>query len=153
MEERAKIYVKICERAEKLEIQQNNKMGALMDIESADLMFNLRLNEWLHADDFNFTHDFCGIQNNINRTSFPASNFGLFVPRFSSLDKIFQKKGKIPMNKLEAKKVLKIWLSCPVRLGGNCNEECPSIIECWSRKQIEEAVNTIIKDEKETDII
>ncbi len=38
-----------------------------MGIESADQKFNLRLEDWLKADDFNFAHDSCGIQNNIQR--------------------------------------------------------------------------------------
>lgn len=32
-----------------------------MDIESADRKFNIRLDEWLQADLFNFTHDFYGL--------------------------------------------------------------------------------------------
>lgn len=46
--------------------------------------FNMRLDEWLNADDFNFAHDFYGIVNNINREKgFPATDFGFFVPRFA----------------------------------------------------------------------
>jgi hypothetical protein len=56
----------------------------MMDIESADIKFNLRLDDWLEADDFNFAHDFLGIKNNIDRgNGFPAKDFGLFVPRFA----------------------------------------------------------------------
>ena len=56
----------------------------MMDIESADKKFNMRLDEWLNADDFNFAHDFYGIVNNINREKgFPATDFGFFVPRFA----------------------------------------------------------------------
>ena len=57
-------YVKICERAERMKIDTGDRMGALMDIESADKKFNMRLDDWLQADDFNFAHDYCGIQNN-----------------------------------------------------------------------------------------
>lgn len=81
--ERYKKYVLICERAEKTKIRKGDRTGALMDIESADEEFNLRLDDWLKADDFNFAHDFCGIQNCIVRASFPATDFGLFVPRFA----------------------------------------------------------------------
>ena len=56
----------------------------LMDIESADETFNLRLEDWLNADDFNFTHDLMGIVNNVKRDTFPAKDFGLFVPRYAS---------------------------------------------------------------------
>ena len=81
--EKYMLYAKICERAEAAGITQSDRMGAMMDVESADKKFNLRLEEWLKADDFNFAHDFCGIQNNIIRSEFPATEFGLFVPRFA----------------------------------------------------------------------
>lgn len=56
----------------------------MMDIESADKKFNMRLDEWLNADAFNFAHDFIGIKENIDRENgFPATNFGFFVPRFA----------------------------------------------------------------------
>ena len=71
-------YVKICERAERMKIDTGDRMGALMDIESADKKFNMRLDDWLQADDFNFVHDYCGIQNNIKRGEFPATDFGFF---------------------------------------------------------------------------
>lgn len=54
-----------------------------MDIESADEKFNLRLEEWLAADDFNFIHDLYGIMDHIVRDKFPADDFGFFVPRFA----------------------------------------------------------------------
>lgn len=40
-------YVKICERAERMKIDTGDRMGALMDIESADKKFNMRLDDWL----------------------------------------------------------------------------------------------------------
>ena len=56
----------------------------MMDIESADRKFNLRLNEWMEADDFNFMHDFVGIVRNIDRSKgFPGKDFGFFLPRFA----------------------------------------------------------------------
>lgn len=62
----------------------NEDVDRMMDIESADKKFNMRLDEWLNADDFNFAHDFYGIVNNINREKgFPATDFGFFVPRFT----------------------------------------------------------------------
>lgn len=85
MEEKMMKYGEICERAEKMGIQQCDREGSMMDIESADKKFNLRLDEWLKADDFNFAHDFYGIQDNIERGSFPATDFGLFVPRFAGM--------------------------------------------------------------------
>lgn len=75
------MYLKTVERAEKLEISQGSRLTALMDIENADKKFNLRLEEFLHADIFNFVHDYIGIQNNIDRST---KEFGFFVPRFAS---------------------------------------------------------------------
>lgn len=87
MQNRLLKYVEICEKAEKLGICNSDRTGALMDIKSADQKFHLRLNDWMNADDFNFAHDFCGIQNNIVRDSFPATDFGLFIPRFAELSR------------------------------------------------------------------
>ena len=84
MKERYEKYVTIAERAENEGIYNGDRMSLLMDIESADKKFNLRLDDWLNADKFNFAHDLYGIMNNIVRDSFPATDFGLFVPRFSS---------------------------------------------------------------------
>lgn len=82
--ERFLLYVKICERAEKLNVSKLSRHSAIMDVESADKHFNIRLQDWLETDDFNFAHDFVGIQNNIVRSEFPSKDFGFFVPRFSS---------------------------------------------------------------------
>lgn len=76
-------YVQVCERAEKNEHYKGERLSMLMDIESADKVFNLRLDDWLKADDFNFFHDVYGIINNIKRDSFPATDFGFFLPRFA----------------------------------------------------------------------
>lgn len=75
-------YTKIADRAEKIGYK-GDRLSLLMDIESADGVFNLRLDDWLSADDFNFAHDLYGIMNNIVRDEFPAKNFGFFVPRFA----------------------------------------------------------------------
>ena len=86
--ERIEMYAKICQRAEKIGFSSGeSRIGALMDIESADIKFNLRLDDWLNADDFNFAHDYCGIKNCIVRSEFPAKDFGLFVPRFAGAEK------------------------------------------------------------------
>lgn len=81
--ERNKKYAHICVRAKAMGIMWGDVVGALMDIESADKRFNLRLDEFLEADNFNFAHDFIGIQRNIVREHFPATDFGYFVPRFA----------------------------------------------------------------------
>lgn len=81
--ERNRKYGAICARAKAMGIMQGDAIGAIMDIDSADQRFNLRLDEFLEADDFNFAHDFIGIQENIVRGRFPATDFGYFVPRFA----------------------------------------------------------------------
>ena len=81
--ERFMMYVEIAKRTEEMGLYNGERMTLLMDLESADNQFNLRLEDLLKADDVNFAHDVVGIMNNINRTEFPATDFGLFVPRFS----------------------------------------------------------------------
>lgn len=81
--ERFMMYVKIAQRAEGMDLYSGERMTFLMDLESADKAFNLRLEELLDADDLNFAHDVIGITNNIDRSKFPATEFGLFVPRFA----------------------------------------------------------------------
>jgi hypothetical protein len=80
--ERTEMCLRICERAkEKGYIA--DKMTLLMDLESADRVFNLRLEELLNADDFNFAHDIIGIMRNVDRSEYPVTNFNGFVPRFA----------------------------------------------------------------------
>ena len=62
----------------------DDRLAAMMDIESADRKFNLRLEEWLKADDLNFIHDWAGIRDSILRNHFPATDFRGFVPRFAA---------------------------------------------------------------------
>lgn len=81
--ERNRKYGAICARAKAMGIMRGDAIGAIMDIDSADQRFNLRLDEFLEADNFNFAHDFIGIQENIVRGNFPATDFGDFVPRFA----------------------------------------------------------------------
>jgi len=83
--ERHSKYVDIMLRATVLGLMQKSEaVDRMMDIESADRKFNLRLDDWMEADNFNFAHDFIGIRNNINRENgFPATDFGLFIPRFA----------------------------------------------------------------------
>lgn len=81
--ERFLMYVKIAERAEGMGIYHGERHTLLMDIESADNAFSMRLEDWLEADDFNFAHDIVGIINNIDRSKFPATEFSRFLPRFA----------------------------------------------------------------------
>ena len=90
--EKKLMYVKIIERADKLDVNFISRLTALMDLEFADKTFNLRLEEFLNADDNNFIHDFVGIQLNIDRR---IKEFGYFVPRFASVE---IKNGDLNMN-------------------------------------------------------
>lgn len=66
-----------------MKVYKGERISLLMDIESADQKFNIRLDDWLKADKFNFAHDILGIIDNINRTESPTNDFGFFVPRFA----------------------------------------------------------------------
>jgi hypothetical protein len=79
--EKFMMYVKLAERAEQMGIYNGERFSLLMDIENADKAFNLRLEELLNADNFNFAHDIVGIVNNIDRRN--PTDFNLFVPRFA----------------------------------------------------------------------
>ena len=72
---------RIAERAQALNIAQGDKITQMMDIDHAADQFKLRLEEMVEADDFNFAHDFIGIQNTMNRETGKVE--GLFVPRFA----------------------------------------------------------------------
>ncbi len=81
--ERNLMYARICKRAYDLNCIRATFLDALMDVESADRFFNLDLDGWLKASDEDFVHDFCGIRDNIVRDGFPATDFGMFLPRFA----------------------------------------------------------------------
>lgn len=73
---------KICKRAQALGIAQGEQMTQMMDLQHAHEQFALRLNEFLDAPDFDFEHDFIGIQNNIDRKH--GGKIGnCFVPRYA----------------------------------------------------------------------
>lgn len=82
---RRRKYASILARATVLGIMSKEEFtDRMMDVESADEKFNLRLDDWMEAGKFDFAHDFFGIIENINREDgFPATDFGLFVPRFA----------------------------------------------------------------------
>lgn len=83
---RQRRYTDILVRATVLGLMNRDEAtDRMMDIESADLKFNLRLDDWFASDDFNFAHDFAGIVNNIVRKRFPSEDFGHFVPRFAGI--------------------------------------------------------------------
>lgn len=79
--EKFMMYVKIAQRAEGMNLYKGERITFLMDLENADNVFNLRLEELLNADDGNFAHDVVGIVNNIDRNN--PTDFNLFVPRYA----------------------------------------------------------------------
>lgn len=87
LKEKHQKYADIIARAIEIRLMtEQDALSTMMDIESADKKFNLRLDEWLKADNFNFAHDFYGIRDCIDRgNGFPATDFGLFIPRFAGV--------------------------------------------------------------------
>ena len=78
------LFSKIAERAQKMGIAQFDHISQIMDLEVAHNQFHLRLEEFLNADDFNFAHDFCGIQQHIDRKNRVVGDF--FIPRFARME-------------------------------------------------------------------
>lgn len=79
------LIFKIVVRAQKMGITIGDHITQMMDVDHANKQFNLRLEDWLKADDFNFTHDFCGIQRHIDRSTGKVGDF--FLPRFAGKEK------------------------------------------------------------------
>lgn len=77
----------ICDRAMEMGIAMEPKFNHMMDLELADKAFNMDWEGLLNADPLNFSHDFCGINNNINRKAYNRDHktidFNLFVPRYA----------------------------------------------------------------------
>ncbi len=71
---------KIARRARELDLCVDT-IEAEMDICAVGSQMKLDYNAWYKADDFNFAHDFCGIQKNINRETGKLEN--CFLPRFA----------------------------------------------------------------------
>ena len=76
--------VKICERAETLDIAPKERMTLIMDLENAHASVGLNLEALLAADDLNFAHDVVGIQQHMNRQTKELEGF--FVPRYVKQD-------------------------------------------------------------------
>ncbi|EKQ56309.1 MULTISPECIES: hypothetical protein [unclassified Clostridium] len=74
------VIIKIAKRAEQKGLLRFDRISLIMDLEYTHEEFNLRLNDLLNADDVNFTHDICGIQSNLSRSSKKMENN--FLPRF-----------------------------------------------------------------------
>ena len=77
------LIVKIVERAERSGFGSGDRSTRLLDVEFAHKQFNMCLQMWLDADDENFAHDFCGIQNHMNRETCRVEDF--FLPRFAGV--------------------------------------------------------------------
>jgi hypothetical protein len=77
-----KIISKIAKRAHKMGLMGSDFLSLTMDIQATHIDTPLRLKDLLKADDFNFTHDICGIQRHMNRETGKLENF--FLPRFSA---------------------------------------------------------------------
>lgn len=73
--------VKICERAEALDISAGERITLIMDLENAHKTVGLNLEGLLAADNLNFAHDVIGIQNHMNRSTGELEDF--FVPRYA----------------------------------------------------------------------
>ncbi len=80
------IIVKICERAERMNIEAKDRLTLLLDIENTHKHMGLRLQDLLEADDANFAHDIVGIQNHINRETKKLDMY--FVPRYAAQKEI-----------------------------------------------------------------
>ena len=78
---RIQLEHEIIERAEKMGFLRDDKITHMLDIDNANKEFNLRLEDWLEADDFNFAHDWYGIRKHIDRRTGKMEN--CFVPRFA----------------------------------------------------------------------
>lgn len=72
---------KIISRAEQMGIRlTRERITSFIDVELACEKFNMDLEAWLNANDENFSHDYIGIYENVDRVN---KDFGLFVPRFA----------------------------------------------------------------------
>lgn len=72
---------RITARARRMGVARGDNISQMMDIDHAADQFNMRLEEMENAPDFDFAHDFIGIQNTMNRETGKIE--GLFVPRYA----------------------------------------------------------------------
>lgn len=75
------LYLSIVLRAQRMGIAHGKHITQMIDVEIAQHQFGLRLEELAVANDEDFVHDFCGIQNHMNRKGCKVE--GDFVPRYS----------------------------------------------------------------------
>ena len=79
--EDAQLINEIVKRARKRFGKDIDGMSLHMDLTAAHTEVNLRLEELLNADDFNFAHDVLGIIRHMNRQTAQLS--GHFLPRYA----------------------------------------------------------------------
>jgi len=77
---------RIVVRAQRMGIATGDRLSQIMDVDIAHRQFNMRLMDWLNAGDYDFAHDFCGIQRHIDRTTGLVN--GRFLPRFAGREKV-----------------------------------------------------------------
>jgi len=75
-----KVIGEIVKRSVELNLLHTDGVSLFMDLEYAHKQFNLRLEDFLKADDLNFVHDVSGIQCNIDRNTKVIRRF---LPRFA----------------------------------------------------------------------
>ena len=75
---------KIAYRARQMGFYDGRPTTCFMDIQNAAEYWDMRLEDWLNADDFNFSHDIVGIDENIIR-EYPVKFTECFVPRFAGM--------------------------------------------------------------------
>lgn len=85
-EERFNLWQKILDRAMEFMAPFADRVTLMMDMHNADKNYNLRLQEFLDADDVDFLHDICGIYRHMDR-QLGSPTYGkckdFFVPRFA----------------------------------------------------------------------
>ena len=81
--EKLRLITDIVERADELYIMQSSKETLTIDLVIADEEFDLKLEQLLFADDFNFIHEVVGIQQNVDRENKKMN--GEFIPRYAGL--------------------------------------------------------------------
>ena len=74
---------KIVSRAMNMGFYKDNRLTAFLDVQNAAKYWDMRLEEWLNADDYNFAHDIVGIYENIVRET-PVKFTNYFMPRFAN---------------------------------------------------------------------
>lgn len=72
---------KIAKRSEDLKIGSGDRQSRNMDLVLAHSLYNLDLERFLNSDEYNFVHDFMGIQNKIDRENCLFTD-EYWLPRF-----------------------------------------------------------------------